>query len=255
MENITFCTLTNTGYINYTLNCLKSLEKIGLKDKLEVYCTDKKSFDIIKKEHDNTHYFYQDIVTNQYNNIIEFGNEDFGNTMKLKLMVIHECLKKNSYVLFTDGDIVYYKSGFFEYLLENIGDNNILCQNDKMDGHVSKSDGKPVCCAGFMFIKKNEETLKIYDINTTDTYYRQMLDISKRNGGFDDQVYLRKLRNEHNSNVKMKLLPSNLFPTFYAVRDRKNRPKNLDDRFLLHFNYIIGNDKQRMMRSHRSWLL
>ena len=37
MKNITFCTLTNTGYINYTLNCLKSLEKIGLKDKLVEY--------------------------------------------------------------------------------------------------------------------------------------------------------------------------------------------------------------------------
>lgn len=254
MESITFCTLTNTGYANYTLNCLKSLEKIGLKDKLEVYCTDKNSYDIIKKEHDNTHYFHQTIVTTQHNKIIEFGKEDFGNTMKLKLMVIHECLKKNSYVLFTDGDIFYYKNGFFEYLLENIGDDNILCQNDKMEGCVSMGDGKPVCCAGFMFIKKNEETLKIYDMNTTDKYYREMLDTSKRRGFFDDQVYLRRLRNEHNSIVKMKLLPSKLFPTYFVVKSRKI-PKDWDQKFLLHFNYIIGNDKANIMKSSKSWLI
>ena len=105
-----------------------------------------------------------------------------------------------------------------------------------------------------MFIKKNDETLKIYDINTNDSYYKEMLNTSKRRGFFDDQVYLRRLRNEHNSIVKMKLLPSKLFPTYFVVKSRKI-PKEWDQKFLLHFNYIIGNNKANIMKSSKSWLI
>ena len=153
MNDVMFCTLTNNGYINYTLNCLKSLDKIGLKNKLNVYCSDKMSYNKLKPQHDNTHLFEQNIVSDSDNEKMAcFGTPTFGDIMKLKMMVVHHCLKQNKYVLFTDGDIVYYKSGFIEYLIDNIKDNNILIQNDKKEGAVSIGDGKPVCCAGFMFI-------------------------------------------------------------------------------------------------------
>ena len=91
-------------------------------------------------------------------------------------------------------------------------------------------------------------------MDTTDTYYREMLDTSKRKGSFDDQIYLRRLRNEHNSTVKMRLLPSKLFPTFFVIKSGKI-PKDWDQKFLLHFNYITGNLKQKGMINEKSWLL
>ena len=35
-----FFTITNNGFLNYTLNCLKSLEKLNLQNKLESYTID-----------------------------------------------------------------------------------------------------------------------------------------------------------------------------------------------------------------------
>ena len=39
-----FITLTNLGYLEYTKNCIKSLEQIGVEG-LKVYCIDQESFD------------------------------------------------------------------------------------------------------------------------------------------------------------------------------------------------------------------
>ena len=41
-NNIAFITLTNTGYIDYTLNCLQSLKNINMKKQLKVYCIGEK---------------------------------------------------------------------------------------------------------------------------------------------------------------------------------------------------------------------
>ena len=194
MDDVLFCTLTNHGYINYTLNCLKSLEKIGMKDKLHVFCIDTSSFDKIKENHNNTFYFKQDIIEEGDKRIFNFSNKKFQQTMILKLMVIYECLKKSKYVLFTDGDIVYYKSGFIEYLVENIKDDNILIQNDKSEGVFSKYDGKPVCCAGFMFIKNTPVTLDVFNYNTNNVIFKKYIQSSLRKSFFDDQIYLRNLR-------------------------------------------------------------
>ncbi len=255
MDDVLFCTLTNNGYSNYTLNCLASLKRIGLKDKLHVYCCDQESYNTIKKDHENTHLFNQDILTDEENkNMAIFGSDTFGEVMKLKLMVVHHCLKKSKYVLFTDGDIVYFKEGFIEYLVDNIGDNNILIQNDKTEGAVSMGDKKPVCCAGFMFIKQNDETLKIYDMNTEDPLYRNYLDTSKRSGHFDDQIYLRRIRNSHQERVKMKLLPSALFPTYFVYRHRvKLNPP--DQKYLLHYNYLTSSDKKKTMVGRGNWYI
>ena len=79
MDDVLFCTLTNNGYANYTLNCLASLDKIGLKDRLHVYCTDKTSFDRIRKNHINTHLFEQTIIdTTNRPGMIKFGDEGYG---------------------------------------------------------------------------------------------------------------------------------------------------------------------------------
>ena len=45
-----FITLSNTGYIKYTLNCLKSLERIGLSPTLlYTHVIGKDGYDILKQ--------------------------------------------------------------------------------------------------------------------------------------------------------------------------------------------------------------
>ena len=87
-NDVIFCTLTNHGYIKYTLNCLKSLENVGIKDKLHVYCSDKSSFEEIKTNHENTFYFKQDIIDENDKRLFKFTEKQFQETMILKMNVI-----------------------------------------------------------------------------------------------------------------------------------------------------------------------
>ena len=66
---------------------------------------------------------------------------------------------KKDYVLFTDGDIVYENNNFVNYLLENIGDNDILIQNDTHLWDDTAGKDSSYLCSGFMFIKSNAKTL------------------------------------------------------------------------------------------------
>ena len=38
INKVSFITLTNNGYKQYTKNCLKSLKKFGLNEKLKIFC-------------------------------------------------------------------------------------------------------------------------------------------------------------------------------------------------------------------------
>ena len=93
-------------------------------------------------------------------------------------------------------------------------------------------------------------------METTDPLYSEYIKTSKRKGNFDDQVYLRRIRNEHNDRVKMTLLPSKLFPTYFKIKDKGAPiPSDWDEKYLLHFNYIISNMKTTFMKNHKSWYI
>ena len=53
-QDIAFITLTNNGYIEYTENCLKSLEKINSNVNLKCYCIGKKGYEYLNN---NNAYF------------------------------------------------------------------------------------------------------------------------------------------------------------------------------------------------------
>ena len=57
----------------------------------------------------------------------------------------------NKYVCLTDGDIVFENNQMFDYLLNNIKDNDLLIQSEGIDTEE--------LCSGFMFIKSNKNTI------------------------------------------------------------------------------------------------
>ena len=88
--------------------------------------------------------------------------------------------------------------------------------------------------------------------------YRSLFDTSERGGWFDDQLYLRKLKNVHNDIAKIEILPSELFPTWYVHMNRgsdiDNFRKTWGNKYLLHYNYIKGWQKKRKMKDQDSWI-
>jgi hypothetical protein len=226
-SNVAFITLTNGGYIDYTLNCLESLKRINTKINLKCYCIGNDGFNTLISKgidciliNDDTHSNFQIFRTGNWSNITYY-----------KFEIIYNNLLNNEYVCITDGDIVYQDTQFIDFLLQNINDNDILIQSEGLDIDD--------LCSGFMFIKSTEKTISLFNPENVKKY--------KDTIGWDDQVYINKIK----GNLKFKELPLKLFPNgSYYYKYYKNI-----DPFLIHFNYIIGSDKKNKMKEFDKWYI
>ena len=115
MENISFITLTNKGYINFTRNCIKSLENINFPKILKVYCIDNECYDTLSQEYEHTLLVSMD-DNSRIGTLESWHQNNFSNIVIEKFKIIYENLCKHEYVLFTDGDIVFENSNFMGLL-------------------------------------------------------------------------------------------------------------------------------------------
>ena len=224
-DDIAFITLTNTGYIDYTLNCLQSLNNINMEITLKSYCIGKKGYDILYK----MGYLCELIDDNEASDFQEFRKSNWSNITYYKFEIIYKNLLKNKYVCITDGDIIYENVNVFDYLLKNIKNNDLLIQSEG----IYNLD----ICSGFMFIQSNYTTLSIFNPDNVKQY--------RYIEGWDDQIYI----NANKYKLNYKKLPLQLFPTglYYYDYNQKINP------YLIHFNWVIGNEKKNIMMKYNKW--
>lgn len=227
-------TLTNDGYIKLTENLLISLRPLGLHTKLKIYCIGEKCFQFFKENYPENEV---ESVYTSYKNINEFveyrsiqnkdleGKNKWAQITSYKIHVINLELVKGNDVIFTDGDIVFYKNPI-PYLLSNIGDNELLIQNDETE-NIKKM------CSGFFLMKSNPNTIAITNLNK----------INMSNFP-NDQQYLRRCKTKH------KFLPLDLFP--HGMHFRKYKPS---DPYIVHFNYDVGPGKINRMKQFKVWYI
>ena len=228
-DDIAFITLTNTGYIDYTLNCLQSLDRISMKQPLHVYCIGEKGYSVLKDRQVSC-----DLIQTNDNisGLQEFRRRKWSNITYYKFEIIYKNLLNHKFVCITDGDIVYENNQMFDYLLQNIGDNDLLIQSEG----ISDTD----VCSGFMFIQSNETTRSIFHPDNVGKY--------RNVEGWDDQIYVNSVK----YNLKYKKLPLKLFPSgnyFYTYSDMIDHP------YLIHFNWITGNEKKTRMAKYNKWYI
>jgi hypothetical protein len=245
MDKISFITLTNTGYLNLTLNCLKSIEQQNIEIPLKCYSSDIGGYNTLKElnipcEHiDNNHYRGEKHVG--------FGSKEFGELMKVKMKIIYDNLQKYDYVCYTDGDIVFLRDNLFQYLMDNIEDNNILVQNNKL--HENSGE----LCAGFMFIKSNDFTRDLFNLENNN--YQKIIEESRlpiKSNQWEDQMYINKVYLEVTNDIfKLKFLPNPTFPCGIILLKARGTIQNP---YLIHFNYITAN-KQGVMAKNGYWFL
>lgn len=228
-NDIAFITLTNSGYIKYTENCLKSLEKIGCNIVLSCYCIGKQGYE----ELNNKGYKCLLIDEEENSNFQIFRQGNWSNIVFNKFKIIHENLLKYKYVCITDGDIVFENPCFLQYLIENIETNDFLIQKEYID------NANFVLCSGFMFIMANFNTLNFFNPK----YIEHM----KNTVGWGDQTYI----NNHKHKLNYKILPIELFPNgkYYYENFERIQP------YLIHFNWVVGDEKKEKMRKHSKWNL
>tara|TARA_B100001057_G_C22829210_1_gene942695 strand:+ start:1283 stop:1987 length:705 start_codon:yes stop_codon:yes gene_type:complete len=231
MDNsLSLITLSNKGYLKYTKNLLASIQKNKLNIDLNIYVMDVYSFNYFKKINQNV--FLIDGLNSQ--KFLRQDSQEFGTYMLQKLKIIHNSLSNFENVIYLDGDIVI-KKNFLQYF-ETMDDNyDLLIQNDK---NPKKPDIEYLC-AGFMKIKSSKETLKFFNPDNIST------EIIMR--GLHDQQYI----NENKHKLNYKKLPLDLFPNgaHYYLNHKELDP------YIIHFNYIIGSKKKKLMKKHNEWYL
>ena len=152
--NLKIYNLTNDGYLNYTLNCLKSLEQIDFQEPLHCYTIGEDSHNILKSmEKESSLLNSQNDDDTKFS---KFRKGNWHNITKRKFDIIHKELLENKFVCFTDGDIVFLDKNFMNYCLDYIQDNDLVIQNDALNNSNHNN-----LCSGFMFIRSNEKTINL----------------------------------------------------------------------------------------------
>ena len=143
----------------------------------------------------------------------------------------------NDYVLYIDGDITV-KHNFTDTLLDISIKNNldILFQNDR-------NPKKPLLrnvCAGFMLIKSNKKTLKFF--NPGQKVIKKIIKYRTF-----DQTHVNKSL----SKFKYQILPLDKFPNgpYFYENFEEIEP------WMIHFNYVTGEEKKELMQKYDEWYL
>lgn len=231
MDDVKFITLTNSGYVSFTQNCYKSLEKLEFKKQLDSYCIGRLGCDLLRSQG-----YSCELIDNESNsNIQQFRSGNWGNIVINKFKIINENLRKYKYVCITDGDIVFEDNRFLEYCLEHIGDQDLLIQND-----AQEDSNHTNLCSGFMFIRSNDLTIKLFDAERA-SISRGLYE------KWGDQIYV----NEIKGRLAYEMLPLNLFPNglYYRTHHTKLKP------YMIHFNYLFHYEKQSNMERAGKWYL
>jgi len=225
-NKITFITLTNSGYINYTLNCLQSLNNINVQIPLHCYCIGKSCYNSL-----SSNGFKCSLIDEEENSgFSTYKNGNWSNVVFNKFKIIHENLLKYEYVCYTDGDVVYENNDFLGYLIEKIGDYEMLIQNN--------CEWLDSVSTGFMFIKSTKNIISLFDPVYIQNNY-------KLSNDYDINDYLENIKNK----INYKLLPLSLFP--YGDYYYKNNSFIVP--YLIHFNWVVGHEKKAKMIYYGKW--
>jgi len=96
-------TVTNSGYLLYTLNMLKSLRSSGLDKKVFIISMDEKGAAILRRQG----YSAISVEKEDLNKFSPWNSKGYDQICYIKLQVIHYFISLGKNVLLMDGDLVF----------------------------------------------------------------------------------------------------------------------------------------------------
>lgn len=226
-------TFINEGYFDYLHNLIMNLEMINVPWKLCVICIDKNA-KILCDRHNIPSLLY-DLNTSKtfsYFGSLNFRLISFSKFNTIKYVLNNDHVKSVTYM---DSDIHVYKD-FVPHLKELRKSKkryDIYIQSDsnvKDINHFNKNR-----CTGFMHIIKGNKM-----INKLCDYTPEHVKMYS-----NDQHYFNRIIDD--MYIKYIELPRNLFPNGVFFN---NVP---EDAFIIHYNYMVGTDKEKNMQSKNHW--
>ena len=240
-----FVTLTSHAYLDYTLNLIESVRRLGLSDYLLVFVLDIDGYNALlsKASETGVHVIY---YPNRYNltGMQLFQQDRWHLVSFCKIEIVYRLLCLGHDVLFTDSDIVFLKDPR-EFLQNNILRSDILIQDDSANLESSRSPAMTYLCMGFFYLKSSDKTVDVFKprhwifARLAASLWRMLQPHSKIT--ITDQKHFNKYIKHR---LDIGILPRDLFPNgFYYY----NKDKIASDCYLIHFNYLVGDEKRKRM--------
>jgi hypothetical protein len=234
-------TLTNYGYLLYTLNMLKSLKPFGLDKKILVVCIDKKGSNILRKLGYNV-YCIDSEEQKDLSKFSPWNTKGYDKICYLKLELVHSIISLNKNILLIDGDIVFKKNpieDMREWWKDTIYD--VWIQNDAQENCNTKN-----MCTGYMFIKTSDRLIELYDC-VSEAGKKKYLQCAFDN---NDQTYFNKFVKP---GCMFNAIPLEKYPNGKMFYDNVDQLK--ETAVIVHFNWIQGHLKMAKIKEHKLWLL
>lgn len=252
MSTLVF-TVTSNGYKFMTWNLWLHCRRIGVPWTLTIVCLDKES-----------HRFFQTIANipsvllpsvdlqlrGDTTKVSSYGSGDFNRVTREKLTVYTWMLEKQyTHYLYLDSDIVLFKDPvpYLETILS--AENYLWFQCDEHSEGDYTCKGTGLCtniCTGVIAFYKDETTKSklLSMVKHDDALWKSCKDNN-------DQEYIQKKITLES--IPFRTLDRSLFPNGLFLG--KDHWKTLDAPHLLHFNFIVGGNKQRVIKSKGFWLV
>lgn len=248
-KSLIWITLINYGYINYTKNFLKSMEKSKSTFKLIVFCIDTQTYEELKNC-DNCICLHTDFLYDRglASDFKVWEEKDYKKIVFAKLDVILYTLK-NTYdmgieaVGYIDTDIVLFSDPTI-IMLEAMNQNkdiNIFSQCDEGGKTCSNKIDCQNICSGVIVFRNNKSLYHIFEYTSEDI-----------NKFCTDQHFLTS--NLKKLNIICLTIDKNIFlnGSYFHINHSNIFP---DSACLIHFNYMVGNQKQRKMIEQNVWYI
>ena len=225
-------TVTNHGYLLYTLNMLKSLSLWHLDKTVLILCLDDKSFDILNKKG-----YCVALYNQKINNFCMWNTKGYDVICHIKLKWISHLLLNHNVVLM-DGDIVFLQNPMLDIQQWDSETNEVYIQNDGQEDYDRRN-----LCTGYLYIRATDNMRNLYEYKS-DTAIKQYESCAFIN---NDQSYFNDFIKPHCS---VTALPLAQYPNgkyFYDHPDINS--------VLIHFNWVKGHFKMAKMKEYHKWLL
>lgn len=240
-------TVTSDGYKYYTWNLYKMLQTLKVPWKLCILCLDRESYEFMKRiAQIPSRLYLLPGGTIPHKSPLMFGTLQFKrmNRMKVKALEDLSQIPQIDRLIYLDSDIAVFRD-FLPDLVAKLEIYPLVFQCDETLEHSLTCSNEDRCgnpCSGFigMSVKTHRESLK------------QLFAFEKEGWdaivGDQDYIYARLLKFQ----IPYHTLPREDYPNGVFLSENKFRAGTP---YLLHFNYVVGTMKQRLMKEKECWVL
>jgi hypothetical protein len=241
-------TVTSDGYKYYTWNLWMMCARLKVPWKLCILCLDRESYEFFQRTaFVPARLFLMDGPRLEHKTPALFSTPFFKRLNRMKLKALEALSQRTDieYLIYLDSDIAIFRD-FLPDLQQRLTESPLWFQCDEKEvGRFDCSDMNHCAnpCSGVIAMHLTEQTRSTFQ--TIFAY-----DSATWSASVGDQDYIQSRMNKNN--VSFRTLPRNEYPNgIFLAEDRYKQ----GDPALIHFNYYVGSDKKRVMKSKDCWLL